>query len=61
MNRREFLKFTGLVAANFVIPKFLTHPTILQQNITVPNILLIVFDAFSAYHISLDGYPPEKP
>ena len=30
-----------------------------QQNESVQNIIIIVFDAFSAYHISLYGYQRE--
>ena len=56
INRREFLKIAGLLSANFLMPRIFTRPAILQQNTTAQNVLIVVFDAFSAYNISLYGY-----
>lgn len=51
MNRRDFLKLAGLV------PLSLAAPYALQALQGQPrNVIIVVFDAFSAYNISLYGY-----
>ena len=56
ITRRDFLKIAGLLSADLLLPQFFTRPTLPQQNSPAQNILVIVFDAFSAYHLSLYGY-----
>lgn len=59
-NRRDFLKLAGLVPAGMMASRLL--PSLdarsLQQSGT-GNVLVIVFDAWSAYHVSNYGYPRE--
>ncbi len=54
MNRREFLKLAGTLPLSLMTPK-------LMREIHLPdgsrkNIIVLLFDAFSAYDISLYGY-----
>lgn len=57
LNRRDFLKFASLVPLSIAAPR-------VMQTFGIPqsiadgqkNVLVIVFDAFSAYHVSLYGY-----
>ena len=55
-SRRDFLKLTGLLPASLASRPWL-------QTLAAPdgrkNVLVIVFDAFSAYNISLYGYARE--
>jgi arylsulfatase A-like enzyme len=53
INRRDFLKLAGL------LPLGLSAPRLLQTASTKKNVLIVVFDAFSAYNISLHGYSRE--
>lgn len=50
INRRDFLKLAGLLPLSLATPRFMQAP--LGQK----NVIIIVFDAFSAYNISLYGY-----
>lgn len=50
INRRDFLKLAGLLPLSLVTPRFMQAPE------GQKNVLVIVFDAFSAYNISLYGY-----
>jgi len=56
-NRRDFLKLAGLLPLSFTAPHLLqafnTQPS-LQG--TSKNVLVIIFDALSAYDVSLYGY-----
>ncbi len=52
-NRRDFLKMAGL------LPLGLTAPRLLQNPNNKKNVLIIVFDALSAYNIPLYGYSRE--
>lgn len=57
MNRREFLKLAGMTALLALEPKwFASHPT-KQAPEGSPNIFIFVFDAMTARHLSLTGYP----
>ena len=49
-NRRDFLKLAGLLPLSFPASRL---PVVQTSR---PNILIIVFDAFSAYNVSLYGY-----
>lgn len=63
LSRREFLKLLALATlaesglpAGLKTASRLSHP---QQAVNLPNILILVFDTFSANHISLYGYRRE--
>jgi len=56
INRREFLKMMGLASMSWAAPKFLFRAAGQLQDTSRPNVLIIVFDTLSAYHISLHGY-----
>jgi arylsulfatase A-like enzyme len=56
LDRRGFLKLAGLYSLALSQAKPLCLPEFANPNLTVKNILIIVFDAFSAYNISLYGY-----
>jgi arylsulfatase A-like enzyme len=53
LSRRDFLKLAGLLPLSMAAPRFV------QTSPTQKNVLIIVFDAFSAYNISLYGYSRE--
>src|SRR5512143_926097 len=55
INRRDFLKLAGLLPLSAAAPgfaKLITRP----QQAKAQNVIVVVFDAFSAYNISLYGY-----
>ena len=56
-NRRDFLKLAGFLPLNFTAPHLLqafnTQPSLQGKP---KNVLVIIFDALSAYDISLYGY-----
>lgn len=54
ITRRDFLKVAGLLPLSFVVPPSLNSPHTTEQ--TPQNVLIVVFDALSAKHISLHGY-----
>jgi len=56
INRREFLKLAGAYSLGAFAPKFLMKPGENTGESGQKNILIIVFDALSAYHMSLHGY-----
>ena len=56
ITRRDFLKLAGLLPLGVTAPRFLNSLNV-QQN--QQNVILIVFDALSAYNISLYGYQRE--
>lgn len=53
LNRRSFLKLAGLFPLSLAAPRFLQTPS------NQKNVLIVVFDAFSAYNASLYGYARE--
>lgn len=60
ITRRDFLKLAGLFPLSIAAPRFMHSPDglgDLQSN--AQNVVVIVFDAWSAYHLSLYGYPRE--
>jgi arylsulfatase A-like enzyme len=57
LNRREFIKLAGLASLGAGIPQFFSKPAQLQDGAGKPNILMIVFDAWSAEDVSLYGFP----
>jgi arylsulfatase A-like enzyme len=56
LTRREFLKLAGLFSLGISAPKLLFKPGIDNLPANKENVLIIVFDALSAYHLSLHGY-----
>lgn len=57
LTRREFLKTIGLFSFSLLAPKVLKAKSWMADNEQPQNVLIIVFDAFSARNISLYGYP----
>jgi arylsulfatase A-like enzyme len=58
LNRREFLKLAGLMGLCYAAPRGFSHlDEGQQQAIDSPNVLIVVFDAWSALNCSLYGYP----
>lgn len=57
-NRRDFLKLSGLLPLSFTAPRFIKSLR-LQRSLQTgqKNVLVVVFDAFSANNMSLYGYP----
>lgn len=60
INRRDFLKLSGLLPLGLATPRFLRTlgSSRLNQG-DQKNVIIVVFDAFSAYNISLYGYRRE--
>ncbi len=57
LNRRDFLKLAGLAPLSVAAPRVMQAFGIPQTtNAGQQNVLIVVFDAFSAYHISMYGY-----
>ena len=56
LNRRDFLKLAGSLPLGLTLPPLAqtVSPSLLQDG--RKNILIIVFDAFSAYHLPVYGY-----
>ena len=54
-NRRDFLKLMGLASLGLTAPRRMQSAASLQST-DKPNVLIIVFDAFSAMNVSLHGY-----
>ncbi len=60
INRRDFLKMAGLASLGVLLPPSVQNlESRAKQEGNKKNVLVIVFDAFSAYHISLYGYERE--
>ncbi len=60
INRCDFLKLAGLLPLGMATPRLMRHlgaSQLLQDG--RKNVLVVVFDAFSAYHLSLHGYQRE--
>jgi arylsulfatase A-like enzyme len=58
LNRRDFLKLVGVLGLNYAAPRGFSHFLGNQQrNSNHPNVLIVVFDAWSALNCSLYGYP----
>jgi arylsulfatase A-like enzyme len=56
MHRRDFLKLAGLLPLSLAAPRWTRG---LSSASGQPNVIVVVFDAFSAYNISLYGYERE--
>ena len=59
ITRRDFLKLAGLLPLSIAAPKVAKNLAPGQQTGNLQNVIIIVFDAFSAKHISLHGYQRE--
>jgi arylsulfatase A-like enzyme len=60
VTRRDFLKLAGLLPVSIAAPRFLGSINALGNAQGGPqNVLVIVFDTWSAYHMSLHGYERE--
>ncbi|MDK1082356.1 MAG: sulfatase-like hydrolase/transferase, partial [Anaerolineae bacterium] len=58
ITRRDFLKLAGLLPLGIAAPKLVSSLPPLQTG-KQQNVIIIVFDALSAYNISLYGYERE--
>ena len=56
LNRRDFLKVTGLLSMSAVFSPHSWQATQPQVNRDQPNILILIFDAWSSFNTSLYGY-----
>ena len=54
--RRDFLKLASLLPVSYFVSPLL-RLTQGKTQVTHPNIIILVFDAWSAQNISLYGYP----
>ena len=59
ITRRDFLRLAGLFPLSIAAPGLVNALPPVQSTDKPQNILIVVFDAFSAYNISLYGYPRE--
>lgn len=59
MNRRDFMKLMALLPPGAFFSRFLESPEHPLQDPAAQNVLVVVFDTFSAEHISFYGYPRE--
>ncbi len=59
ITRRDFLKLAGLLPLSVATPKFINSISPVEEGGKPQNIIVIVFDAFSAYNVSLYGYQRE--
>ncbi|MCQ3938770.1 MAG: hypothetical protein DPW18_17240 [Chloroflexi bacterium] len=58
LSRRDFLKLAGLASLGMVVPPSVQHLASEMQG-DKKNVLIVVFDALSAYNTSLHGYGRE--
>jgi arylsulfatase A-like enzyme len=56
INRRDFLRLAGLLPLSLAAPRWTRR---LPAAGGAPNVIVLVFDALSAYHLSMYGYPRE--
>ena len=56
--RRDFLKLAAMVPPALAFSKLLSFDSLLnlKQKSSLPNVIILIFDAMSAYHLSLHGY-----
>jgi arylsulfatase A-like enzyme len=60
VSRRDFLKLAGLTSLSLSVPPLAkSADQLMQPQEGKQNVLVVVFDAFSAYHISMYGYGRE--
>jgi len=56
LDRRAFLKLSAALSLGVATPRFLLMPANVEST-DLKNILIVIFDAFSAYHIPFYGFP----
>jgi arylsulfatase A-like enzyme len=56
LTRREFLKLMALASLHYAVPSQAAYTHQTQPNSNRENVLIIVFDAWSASHLSFCGY-----
>lgn len=60
ITRRDFLKLMGLLPISISAPKLISSlDGLATAQSNTQNVIVMVFDAWSAYHLSLYGYPRE--
>jgi arylsulfatase A-like enzyme len=60
INRRDFLKLTGILSASTLLPSGIKlPPSKLPADPNSRNVLIILFDALSATNVNFYGYPRE--
>jgi arylsulfatase A-like enzyme len=59
ISRRDFLKLLKILPLSAIAPRFEKIMVPIQQAGKSQNVIIVVFDAFSAYNISLYGYRRE--
>ena len=60
VTRRDFLKLAGLLPISIAAPRFLgSLDAIGSTQGSTQNVIVMIFDAWSAYHVSLYGYERE--
>ena len=59
ITRRDFLKIAGLLPLSLATPRLIDSLSTVNEDGKQQNIVIVVFDAFSAYNISLYGYQRE--
>ena len=59
LNRRDFLKLLALLPPSFYLSKLIQESERYMQNPEVQNVLIVVFDAWSAKNVPLFGYVRE--
>lgn len=58
INRRSFLKLAGAATSAVLLPRLVSRlDSNLQQDASLPNIIILLFDAMSARNLSVYGYP----
>ena len=57
MTRRDFLKLAGMLPLSVAAPRFINR--FAQSSSGKQNVIVVVFDALSAYDVSLYGFPRE--
>ena len=56
LSRREFLKLAGLLSMSYALPPSISKASFSNDNSNGQNVLIVVFDAWSALNISQYGY-----
>ena len=56
LSRRDFLQLSGILTASALLPTYVVKPVTANRDTNKANILIILFDAWSAANTSLYGY-----
>jgi len=59
INRRSFLKLAGAATSAVLLPRLVSGigSSLKQNDASIPNIIILLFDAMSARNLSVYGYP----